>query len=71
MNNPDNPEVLAIVPLPTVEERRRREIMLVRVMLLAVDIIVSGEGLGLEMGRNLGRELRHCFPELAAQWDAL
>jgi hypothetical protein len=26
VNNTDTPEVLAIVPLPTAEERRRREI---------------------------------------------
>jgi len=42
MNNTDNPEVLAVVPLLTAVERRRREVLLARVMLLAVDIIVSG-----------------------------
>lgn len=32
--------------------------MLARVMLLAVDLTVSGEGLGLESARDLGREPR-------------
>jgi hypothetical protein len=52
MENASNPEVLAVVPLPTAEERRRRETVLARVMLLAVDLVVSGEGLGLEVARD-------------------
>jgi|SRR5271163_540658 len=67
----DDPEVLAVVPLPTPEERRRREIMLARLMLLAADIVLSGEPLGLETARDLLRELDHTFPELAAQRDKL
>jgi hypothetical protein len=31
MDNPDNPEVLAVIPLPSREERTKREIMLTRV----------------------------------------
>jgi len=64
MNNTDNPEVLVVVPLPTAQERRRREIMLARVMLLAVDLVLSGEGMGLETARDLVREVRHAHPEL-------
>ena len=64
MDNPDNPEVLAVVPLPSSVERRRREVMLARAMLLALDLIVFGEGLGLETARDLIREIRHTFPEL-------
>jgi hypothetical protein len=64
MNNPNNPEVLVAVPLPTAEERRRREILLVRLMLLAIDIVLAGEPLGLETARELGKELRHTYPEL-------
>ncbi len=64
MNSPDNPEVLAVVPLPTPQERRRREIMLVRLMLVAIDIVLAGEPLGLETARDLGKELRHTYPEL-------
>lgn len=54
MEKPDNPEVLAVVPLPSAEGRWRREIMLARLMLVMVDIILSGEPLGL----------RHCYPDL-------
>ena len=60
----DNPEVLAVVPLPSPEERRRREVLLARLMLLAPDIVLSGEFLGLDAARDLGRELRHAYPEL-------
>lgn len=64
MYNTDSPEVLAVAVLPSAEERRRREIMLARVMLVAIDLVLSGEGLGLETARDLLRELRHTYPEL-------
>ena len=68
MDNANNPEVLAIVPLPTAEERRRREIMLARAMLVAIDLVLSGERLGLETTRDLGRELRRAYPELVDEF---
>ncbi len=68
MDNPDNPEILAVVPLPSAEERRRREIMLARVMLISLDLVLSGEGLGLEVARDLGRELRQAYPELVDEY---
>jgi hypothetical protein len=71
VNNTDTPEVLTVVPLPTAEERKRREIMLARVMLLAVDLILSGEGLGLESARDLVREARHAYPELVDEWQSV
>jgi hypothetical protein len=64
MNKPEGPEVLAVVPLPTAQERRRREVMLARVMLVAIDLVLSGEGMGLETARDLVREVRHAHPEL-------
>jgi hypothetical protein len=64
----DNPELLAVVPLPTPEEQRRREVMLARVMLLAVDIVLAGEPLGLERARDLLREVRHAYPELVDEY---
>jgi hypothetical protein len=64
MDRRDNPEVLAVVPLPTAQERRRREIMLARVMLVAIGFVLSGEGMGLETARDLVREVRHAHPEL-------
>ncbi len=70
VDNPDNPEVLVVVPLPTPRERRRREVMLARLMLLAADIVLSGEPLGLETARDLVREVKHAYPELVAEWEA-
>ena len=61
------PEVLAVAPLPTPQERRRREVMLARVMLVAIDIVLAGDPLGLETGRDLIREVEHTFPELEAE----
>jgi hypothetical protein len=58
-------EVLAVVPFPTPQERRRREVMLARAMLVAIDIVLAGDPLGLETARDLSRELRHTYPELA------
>jgi hypothetical protein len=71
MNNADSPEVLAIVPLPSAAERRRRKIMLTRVMLVAIDIVLAGDPLGLETARDLVREVRHCYPELVDEWSEL
>lgn len=68
MNKPESPEVLAVVPLPSPAERRRREIMLARVMLVAIDIVLAAEPLGLETARDLIREVEHAYPELAAEW---
>jgi len=69
VKNTDALEVPAVVPLPTAEERKRRETVLARVMLLAVDLVVSGEGLGLETALDLVREIWNCYPELLAKWD--
>jgi hypothetical protein len=60
----DNPEVLAVAPLPTPAERRLRELLLARLMLVMVDIVLAGDPLGLETARDLSRELRHTYPEL-------
>lgn len=71
----DNPEVLTVVPLPSPEERRRRGVLLARLMLVAIDIVLAGDPLGLETGRDLIREIEHTFPELAIQrrsgWEEL
>jgi hypothetical protein len=68
MDNADNPEILAVVPLPSPEERRRREVLLARVMLLAIDLVLSGEGLGMETARDLFREVRHCYLKLVDEF---
>lgn len=69
MDNSNNPELL--VPLPSAEERTRREIMLARVLLLAVDHVLSGERLGLETARDLVREVLHAYPELQVEWNEI
>jgi hypothetical protein len=69
MKNNDSPEILVVVPMPTAEERRRREVMLARVMLVAIDLVLSGEGMGLETALDLVREVWHCYSELSAHWD--
>lgn len=68
MDNTNNPKVLAVVPLPSAAERRRREIMLTQVMLVAIDIVLAGGPLGLETARDLFREVRHCYPELVDEF---
>jgi hypothetical protein len=45
--------------------------MLVRLMLVVADLVVSGEGIGLQSARDLVLEILHCYPELAAEWDEL
>jgi hypothetical protein len=67
----DNPEVLAGLPLPTPEEQRRREVMLARVMLVAIDIVLAGDPLGLETARDLLGEVWHAYPELRIEWNDL
>jgi hypothetical protein len=59
----DSSEVLVLSPA----ERRRREILLARLMLVAIDIVLGGDLLGLETGRDLLKEVEHTFPELAAE----
>lgn len=68
MESPNNPKVLGVVPLPSAEERRRGEIMLARVMLVAIDIVLAGEPLGLDTARDLFREVRHTYPELVDEF---
>jgi len=64
----NNPEVLAVVPLASAAERRRREVIQARVMLVAIDIVLVGEPLGLETTRDLGKEPRHAYPELVDEF---
>ena len=71
MDNSSQPALLAVIPLPTEEERRLREINLARLMLVAIDIVLSGEPLGLETARDLLREVEYAYPELAAEWDEI
>lgn len=51
--------MFAVMPLPRAEQRRRRETMLARVLLLAIDHVLFGEPLGLETACDLVREIKH------------
>jgi hypothetical protein len=42
--------------------------MLARVCLVAIDIVLAGDSLGLETARDLIREVRHCYPELVDEF---
>ncbi len=55
-------------PDDVAEERRRRQVALARLLLVAVDMTLAGEPLGLETARDLGRELRHAYPELLDEY---
>jgi hypothetical protein len=64
VDEPENISEVLTALLP--EERRRRELLLARLMLIAVEIVLAGDLLGLETARDLSRELRHAYPEIAA-----
>jgi hypothetical protein len=68
MENSDQAEVLSIIALPSAEERRRREVVLARMMLLCIDIILSGEPLGLDIARDLFHTTRTAYPELVDEF---
>jgi hypothetical protein len=40
--------------------------MLARAVLVAIDLVLSGEGLGLETALDLVHEIWRCYPELSA-----
>jgi hypothetical protein len=61
---PEPEDISEVLATPTPEERRLREINLARLMLVMMDIVLAGDPLRLETARDLGRELRHCYPEL-------
>jgi hypothetical protein len=67
MNNPDTPEVLAVVALPSAAERRRREIMLARLLVITLEMLLS-EGhtdlaVKIETAKDMIREFKHVYPE--------
>ena len=53
------------------EERKRREVTLARLMLVAVDIVLAGEAWGLESARDLIPEVENAYSELAAECGEL
>lgn len=65
VNNPE--DIAGVLAVPSPEERRRREILLARLMLVAIDIVLAGDPLGLETARDLVREVEHAYPELVTE----
>ena len=63
----DGPEDAFALTTLSPEERRLREVNLARLMLAIADIVLAGDPLGLETARDLVREVRHTYPELAAE----
>jgi len=66
-NNTDKPEVLAVALIPAPEERRRRERLLARLLLLALEMLLS-EGhidlaIKIETAKDMIREFKHVYPE--------
>jgi len=88
----DNPEMLAVLPLPSadererreitmngieiavsmmddpdISERRRRELALVRLMAVAIDVILNtgedGLDVRIETAKDLVREIKHVYSE--------
>ena len=43
--------------------------MLAWVILLAIDVVLAGEPLGLETARDLFREVRHAYTELVVEFS--
>ena len=65
----DEPEdISGVLAVPLPDERRHRELLLARLMLVMVDIVLAGDPLGLPAARDLGRELRHTYPELVDEF---
>jgi hypothetical protein len=69
VNKTDNPRSARRRAAANSRGTQAQETMLARVMLVAIDLVLSGEGLGLETALDLVREVWHCYPELSAHWD--
>lgn len=63
----NEPEVLAVAVIPTAEERKRRERVLARLLVITLDMLLS-EGytdlaIKIETAKDVILELKHTFPE--------
>ena len=67
MNGTDNPELLAVALIPAPEERKRRERLLAKLLLMAVEMLLSGGhtelAVKIETAKDMIRELKHVYPE--------
>ena len=67
MGNRNNTEVLAVTQIPGPEERNRRERVLARLLLIALEMLLSEGytdlGAKIENAKDLIREFKHVYPE--------
>jgi hypothetical protein len=67
MNNTDNPEVLAVVPLPSAAERKGRERVLARLLVITLEMLLSEGhtdlGVKIETAKDVILEFKHTYPE--------
>lgn len=65
--NNKGPEVLALALIPAPEERKRRERLLARLLLLALEMLLSEGhidlGVKIETAKDMILELKHVYPE--------
>lgn len=67
VDNPDSPEVLAVALIPAPEERKRREHLLARLLVITLEMLLS-EGhtdlaIKIETAKDIIREFKHTYPE--------
>jgi hypothetical protein len=63
----DEPEVLAVAGIPSAEERKRRELVLARLLLLSLEMLLN-EGhtelaVKIDTAKDMIREFKHVYPE--------
>ena len=67
MNNTDSPEVLAVALIPSADERKRRERVLARLLVIALEMLLSEGYIDLavkvETAKDMIREFKHVYPE--------
>jgi hypothetical protein len=60
---------------PELSEQRRKELDLVRLMAAAIGVMLyTGDAdadIRIETAKDMIREIKHTFPELAAEWDEI
>jgi hypothetical protein len=66
---------VSIMDGPDLSEQRRKELALARLMAVAIGVMLyTGEtdaDIRIETAKDMIREIRHTFPELAAGWDEI
>jgi hypothetical protein len=67
VDNPHNPEVLAIAVIPSAEERKRRERLLASLLVITLEMLLNEGQIDLavkiETAKDMIREFKHVYPE--------